>query len=172
MSTFTSPITSRNRIVLGVGAVAAVAALTLSGCSTTTEDPRNAEQSHSEANERLVRELYESNGDPAAFEELAAPDLVWDITPGFPFSGVYTGPQGVVEYFGQLMPAVDEWPTIVEDYFAAGDERVFVTGHYAPTNDGETVQIRFVHEWTVEDGVLTGMRQAADSAIARDIVDN
>jgi hypothetical protein len=39
----------------------------------------------------LIRRLYESGMAPEVNEELIAPDLVWDITPGFPYGGVYHG---------------------------------------------------------------------------------
>lgn len=36
------------------------------------------------ANTAVVRRFYESRTAPEAIAETVAPDLVWDITPGFP----------------------------------------------------------------------------------------
>ena len=43
----------------------------------------------SEENVVLVRKLYESGMDPDVVSEIVADDLVWDITPGAPWGGVY-----------------------------------------------------------------------------------
>ena len=39
----------------------------------------------------VVRRMYESKGDPAVAKDVLAPDIVRDITPGFPGGGVYHG---------------------------------------------------------------------------------
>jgi ketosteroid isomerase-like protein len=49
------------------------------------------------ANLALVRQQYAAVGDRAAAEQLLAPDVVWDITPGFPRGGIYTADTAVVE---------------------------------------------------------------------------
>ena len=49
----------------------------------------------------LIRRLYESRMAPEVTAEIMAPDLVWDITPGFPNSGVYHGWDSVPnDFFG------------------------------------------------------------------------
>ncbi|MFJ9705791.1 nuclear transport factor 2 family protein [Streptomyces sp. NPDC101234] len=122
------------------------------------------------ANTELVRRMYEANGDADVINELVSPDLAWDVTPGFPHGGVYHGSEGVFEYFGKLMPQVDSWETEVEEYHPSGEDRVFVVGHYHPTKNGKSTAVRFIHEWTVRDGKLTRMYQAADSAVAQQAV--
>ncbi|MGY4745631.1 hypothetical protein ACW9TO_47145, partial [Streptomyces sp. ATMOS53] len=37
----------------------------------------------------LVRRLYDSGMAPDVVAEVIDPDIVWDITPGFPYGGVY-----------------------------------------------------------------------------------
>jgi uncharacterized protein len=44
-----------------------------------------------------------------------------------------------------------------------------VLGHYhaTPKGEDEEVQVRFIHLWTIRDGKLAHMQQAADSAVLR-----
>lgn len=123
-------------------------------------------------NVALVRRLYEANGDPAVLEELASDDFVWDVTPGFPHGGAYHGADGVVDFFGKLLPEVDSWSVEVDEYYPAGEDRVFVVGHYQATKNGTTTPVRCIHEWIVRDGKLTRMYQAADSAVAQQVVNS
>ena len=53
----------------------------------------------------LIRRVYESRMAPEVTKEVMAPDFVWDITPGFPNSGVYHGWDSVAkDFFGRTMP--------------------------------------------------------------------
>ncbi|NEC67716.1 nuclear transport factor 2 family protein [Streptomyces sp. SID9727] len=122
------------------------------------------------SNTALVRRLCEAGGDAAVIQELTSADLLWDVTPGFPCGGVYHGVEGVFDYFGKLMPQFDSWHTEVEGYHASGDARVFVVGHYRPAKSGVSEPVRFIQQWTVRDGKLAGMSQAADSAVAQRLV--
>ncbi|MER7540630.1 nuclear transport factor 2 family protein [Streptomyces sp. NPDC097704] len=124
------------------------------------------------SNTALVRRLYEAGGDAAVIQELTSADLVWDVTPGFPYGGVYHGAEGVFDYFGKLMPQVDSWRTEVEGYHPSGDDRVFVVGHYRPAKNDVSEPVRFIHEWTVSEGKPARMYQAADSAVAQRLVNS
>jgi hypothetical protein len=118
-------------------------------------------------NVTLARRLYDSNADPAVTKEIMAPDLVWDITPGFPFGGLYHGYDSMMnDFFGSLLPLFTSFGAKAEEYHASGDDRVFVSGHYhGVTRAGETVDARFIHLWTVRDGKLARLWQAADSHV-------
>jgi ketosteroid isomerase-like protein len=122
------------------------------------------------ANTALVRRIYDSKGDPAVLEASVSDDFVWDVTSGFPDGGVYHGIEGVGDFFGSLTSHVESWYAEAEEYHPAGEDRVFVVGHYRGTNNGTTTPVRFIHEWTVSDGKLARMYHAADSAIAQQVV--
>ena len=47
----------------------------------------------------LIRQQYAKVGNRAVAEQLMAPGVVWDITPGFPLGGVYTGLDSVLGDF-------------------------------------------------------------------------
>lgn len=123
-------------------------------------------------NTALVRRLYDSGMAPEVTAEIIAPDLVWDITPGFPYSGVYHGWESVSrDFFGQLVPDYESFAAHAEQFFAADDDHVFVLGHYhAGGKAGTEADARFIHLWTIRDGKLAHLRQAADSHVVREVL--
>src|SRR6266568_1163577 len=76
----------------------------------------------------LVRRLYDSG---------MAPDLVWDITPGFPNSGVYHGWESVGrDFFGPMLPDFESFSAVAEQFYADDEGHVFAYGHYHATPKG------------------------------------
>ncbi len=130
----------------------------------------------SDVNVTLVRRLYESGMAPQVVAEIVADDLVWDITPGAPWGGVYRGwPSVNADFFGQLLPHLGSFKAHPENYYGTeGTDRVFVTGYYIAErlSGGDPVHVRFTHEWTIRDGKLAALRQTADSATLRDTIDS
>lgn len=120
------------------------------------------------ANTALVRRLYDSKGDPAVAAEVMASDIVWDVTPGFPLGGVYTGFDSVGrDFFAAVAQTWQSFYAEAEHLYGDDEGHVFALGHYnATTKDGRTVTPRFIHLWTVRDGKLARMQQAADSYVA------
>ena len=118
----------------------------------------------------LIRRVYESRMAPEVTKEVMAPDLVWDITPGFPNSGVYHGWDSVAkDFFGTPMPNIVSLGAVPENFYADDEGHVFVAGHYhAETKSGSTADVRFIHLWTVRDGKAVSMRQAADSHVLQE----
>ncbi|MFI9832428.1 nuclear transport factor 2 family protein [Streptomyces sp. NPDC051913] len=116
----------------------------------------------------LVRRLYDSGMDPDVAAEVIDPDIVWDITPGFPYGGVYRTWASVgTDFFGRLAPDFASFGGVAEEFYDAG-EHVFVRGHYhAVAKSGAESDARFIHLWTVGDGKLTQLVQAADSHVVQ-----
>jgi ketosteroid isomerase-like protein len=106
---------------------------------------------------------------PEVTSEIMSPHLVWDITPGFPCSGVYHGWDSVArDFFGRLMPEYESFYAAAEQFYADDEDHVFVVGHYHPTpKGGQEMQVRFIHLWTIRDGKLAHLQQAADSYLLR-----
>ncbi|MDT0321194.1 nuclear transport factor 2 family protein [Streptomyces millisiae] len=117
------------------------------------------------SNISLVRRIYDSEADPAVLQEVIAPDIVWDITPGFPGGGVYHGFESVGrDFFGPLFERFDALHAVGEEYYADDEGHVCALGHYhCVTKRGNSADVRFIHIWTVRDGKLTHLRQVADS---------
>ncbi len=70
------------------------------------------------------------------------------------------------DFFGSLLPSFESFGAKAEEYYATDDDHVFVFGHYhGVTKAGKTADARFIHLWTVRDGKLAHLRQAADSHV-------
>ncbi|MEU6381633.1 nuclear transport factor 2 family protein [Streptomyces sp. NPDC046909] len=120
-------------------------------------------------NVALIRRVYESGMAPEVTAEVFADDLVWDITPGFPYGGVYhTWASAGQDFFGRLAPSFEAFGAVPEEYFGDDDGHVFVSGHYhGKSKTGEEFDARFIHFWTIRDGKAVQLRQAADSYIVQ-----
>lgn len=74
------------------------------------------------------------------------------------------------DFFGRLNPVLKSFGPVTENFYGDGDH-VFVVGHYhAVAHSGAEADVRFVHEWTVTDGKLTVLRQAADSHVLQQLL--
>jgi ketosteroid isomerase-like protein len=117
-------------------------------------------------NVAVVRRMYDSKGDPAVAQQIMAPDIVWDITPGFPNGGVYHGFDSVVsDFFGPLFERFDAFYPVAEEFHADGDHVIALGYYQGLTKTGKDVQVRFIHIWTVREGKLARLQQAADSLV-------
>jgi ketosteroid isomerase-like protein len=123
------------------------------------------------SNVSLVRRLYDSGAAPEVMTQIIAPDLVWDITPGFPYGGVYHGRASMInDFFGRLAPHFDSWAAQAEQYYPSGDDTVLVLGHYHGVKGDQKADVRFIHLWTLRDGKLATLKQAADSHVAQQLL--
>jgi hypothetical protein len=83
------------------------------------------------ANIALARRLYDSGMAPEVTSEIMSPDLVWDVTPGFPNSGIYHGWESVGrDFFGSIAPSYESFYAGAEQFYADEEGHVFVYGHY------------------------------------------
>lgn len=115
----------------------------------------------------VVRRMYESKAAPGVLQEVIHPEIVWDITPGFPGGGVYNGFESVAhDFFGPLFERLETFYPVGREYYADSEDHVFAFGYYhGVIKGGNTVDVRFIHIWTVRDGKLVHLRQAADSLV-------
>lgn len=115
----------------------------------------------------VVRRLYESAGSPEVVAELMAPDIVVDITPGYPNGGIYEGFENLMrDFFGPMFELFDWMFAEADTVVADDDNQVVVFGHYrGMTKGGVPVASRFAHLWTVENGRLVRQYQTADTAV-------
>ncbi|MFD3581920.1 nuclear transport factor 2 family protein [Streptomyces sp. NPDC058683] len=120
----------------------------------------------------LVRRFYESKVAPEVFQEVMDPELVWDITPGFPGGRVYHGPESVGrDFFDPLMENFDTFYPVGEEYFADGEDHVFALGHYhTVSRRGATADARFMHLWTVRDGRFVKLQQVSDTLVVDRVI--
>ena len=117
------------------------------------------------ANIAVVRRLYEARGTPDIVKTVLAQDVRWEVVEGFPCSGVYQGLNGVFDFFTRLFSEFEDWHTEPSEIFEAGDH-VIGLGFYSARAKatGRTFKARFVHVWTMRDGVIARLQQCADTA--------
>ena len=122
----------------------------------------------------LARRLYDAGPSPEIMRELFAPDIVWDITPGFPHGGTYHGYDSTrADFFGRFGPLFASWSTEARDYYGDDENHVFVFGEYhGVTKIGKKIDVRFIHLWTVRDGKFAALTQSADSHVVQHALGN
>lgn len=91
--------------------------------------------------------------------------VTWDVTPGFPYGGIYNGLDNVVEnFFGRLASKIDTFSFIQENFYLS-ENSVLVTGYYTgrAIATGIPFKSRFVHVWTLYGEKIVAFRQTADT---------
>ena len=115
----------------------------------------------------VVARFYASRGDRTVIDAAMSQEVVWDITPGFPYGGVHRGLDAVLN--DAILPTVAQFGSfaaVPERFVDAQDGQVVVLGHYAAsTADGRAAEARFVHIWTVEDDKIVRLDQVADTLV-------
>jgi uncharacterized protein len=113
----------------------------------------------------VVRRLYEARGNPEIIRQVLAPDVRWEVVPGFPHSDVYLGLNGVFDFFTRLFSDFEDWHTEPSELFETGD-RVIAIGTYSARAKatGKSFNARFAHVWTMRNGLIARLQQCADTA--------
>ena len=145
------------RIFLALAAL--VSAVSLHAQTPGASEPRT-----------VVETVYAafSQGDMDTFAALMAPEITWNEAEGNPYADLnpYIGPEAVMS--GLMSRLVSEWQdiSVTPHEFVVEGDRVVVFGRYKETwkATGETIDIPFVHSWTVEDGTLVAFQQYTDTA--------
>jgi uncharacterized protein len=112
----------------------------------------------------VVRRLYEARGNPEIIGQVLAPDVRWEVVPGFPHSGTYLALSGVFDFFTRLFGEFEDWHTEPSEFFKTAD-RVIAVGTYSgrAKATGKSFEARFAHIWRVRDGVIVRLQQCADT---------
>jgi uncharacterized protein len=116
----------------------------------------------------VVRAMYEAmrTGDiPGALATLAA-DVEWTEAAGFPYAGTYHGRDEVLDrVFARLGGEWDGFAAVPETVIAGGDQ-VAALGTYSGTyrKTGRAFTARYVHWFTVTDGLIARFEQVCDTA--------
>ena len=112
----------------------------------------------------VVRRLYEARGNPEIIGQVLAPEVRWEVVPGFPHSGTYLALSGVFDFFTRLFGEFEDWHTEPSEFFETAD-RVIAVGTYSgrAKATGKSFESRFAHIWTVRDGVIVRLQQCADT---------
>jgi ketosteroid isomerase-like protein len=109
------------------------------------------------------------SGDRVTLRALLDENVQWHTSPGFPFSGPYTGPDAVLtDYFPQFFALVGEfferWTLVLERLIESG-ETVVAVGRWdaAHRATGAAMVIPFVHLWELTAGKITSYTLYTDT---------
>ena len=87
-------------------------------------------------NVSVVRRLYEARGNPDIIRQVLASNIRWDVTEGFPHSGVYVGVDNLLQdFFGPLFQDFETFQADGSEFFESGDH-VIALGHYSARTKG------------------------------------
>jgi len=113
-------------------------------------------------NVALIRQWYSTLD-----RSLMAPDVVWNITEGFPHGGIYQGHDAVFgEFFSRLQADFSRWGLTIDDVIDAGDIVVGLGTYQAQGRDtGIDVNVPFAHIWKIQNGKIIALRQYADTLL-------
>ena len=116
----------------------------------------------------VAEQFYASiaQGDVPAVLGLLDDAITWTEAAGFPYAGVYTGPQAVLE--GVFVRLNTEWDGFqaVPDQIVDDGETVVATGWYEGTYKAtrKPMTARFAHVMQLRDGKIVRFEQIVDSA--------
>ena len=119
---------------------------------------------------RKIKALYKAlhEKDEASIQKLLVDEPIWNVSPGFPYGGVYSGMSGVFgDFYAKLRKRYKKFGAVPETFIDGGDV-ITVLGFYKFEKPGETAleSVRFAHTWKFDmAGRIKGVWQVADSAI-------
>ncbi|MFN2372077.1 MAG: nuclear transport factor 2 family protein [Candidatus Krumholzibacteriia bacterium] len=122
-------------------------------------------------NTAIIRGIYAAfaAGDMPAVLASFDPQIRWDEAEGFPYGGLYTGPDQVLEnVFMKLGTEWEGFAALPDEYVAEGGTVVALgryQGVYKAT--GKEVAVPMAHVWKLRNGRVTEFRQHTDTAVVR-----
>jgi ketosteroid isomerase-like protein len=120
----------------------------------------------SDENVKIVRAVYDSfaAGDVDAVFAAMTPDIEWVESEGMPYGGVYHGRDAIVSnVFGPILADVEGFAAAPDEILPLDDTRVVALGRHDGRGAKGPVHARFVHIWTVTNGLVTRYQQLADT---------
>ncbi len=118
----------------------------------------------------LIETVYAgfAAGDIAKATSKMAPDIIWNEAEGNPYAdkNPYIGPDAIIGgLFSRLGGEWDGFTARPDEYVVDGD-RVVVFGRYTGTYKatGKSMDVPFVHSWTIKGGAIEAFQQYTDTA--------
>ena len=118
-------------------------------------------------NKEIIANAYQSfaDGDMPAVLGVFDENIEWTEAEGFPYGGIYTGANAIVENI--FMKLATEWEnfTVVPDEFLDAGEHIVALGNYSGTYKatGKSMKVPFAHVWTLRDGKIVKFVQYTDT---------
>ena len=119
----------------------------------------------SQKNVEMIQGAYEAfgRGDIPGLLEVLTDDVEWHSPAVLPQGIDTVGKDGVTEFFGKVAETWDDLQVEIDSLVASGD-RVCAIGRAAGELDGTRTGYRFVHAWTISDGLCARFDEYADPA--------
>lgn len=120
---------------------------------------------------RVVEGLYQAfaNKDLAGVIGLLDPEIRWREADGYPYAGIYRGPDAVkAGVFDRIIGEWSSYSTVPTEIIEQGSTVVGLgtyTGTYAAT--GKTFTCPFAHVWRVRDGRIIDFDQHTDTHLVQ-----
>lgn len=117
-------------------------------------------------NVTTVQTVYDNfgAGDVDAVFAVMTPDIEWDESEGMPYGGVYHGREAIVSnVFGPILADVESFTAVPDEILSLDENRVLALGRHGGQGANGPVRARFVHIWTVTDGLVSRYQQLADT---------
>ncbi|WP_456428159.1 nuclear transport factor 2 family protein [Rhodocaloribacter sp.] len=127
--------------------------------------------SQSPNNLDLIRAAYAAfaRGDVPAVLGLMDENIAWREAEGFPYGGLYHGPEAVLNnVFMKLGTEWEGYRAKPEEFIDGGDTCV-VLGTYSGTwlATGKRMEAPFAHVWKMRDGKAYAFRQYTDTVLVQ-----
>jgi ketosteroid isomerase-like protein len=119
----------------------------------------------SDKNVEMIEGAYAAfgRGDIPAILEVLSDDIEWHAPAVLPQGMDTVGKDGVTEFFGKVAESWGGLHVELDSIVASGD-RVCAIGRAAGELDGSHTGYRFVHAWTIDDGLCARFDEYADPA--------
>ncbi len=119
------------------------------------------------SNAKKIKAAYD---DIQTLFALMAPDVEWHEMEGFPYGGVYHGPEEILaNVFQRIGEDWDGFAAAADTILSAGDHVIsqgYYTGAFKKT--GKQMRVAFAHVFEFRDNKIVKFQQYADTALVRD----
>lgn len=123
------------------------------------------------SNLNIIQGAYEAfaKGDVPSVLGIMDANIVWKEADGFPLTGTYHGPQGVLEGVFLRLGPLWEGFTVTPQEFIDGGDTIVALGQYTGTAvaTGKPLQVDFAHIWKLQDGKVIRFVQYVDTLLAQ-----
>lgn len=119
----------------------------------------------SEENLAIVREIYRAFAEHRFPSDCLAEDFVWETHPDQPGGGTHVGREAVRSYFRDWVGGWYDVQSNVERLIDRGDDVVaLIHGSYRLSPEGQPVEGRYAHVWTIRAGKAVHARATGRSS--------
>ena len=117
----------------------------------------------SDDNAAIMQQTYEAfgRGDIPAVLSAMDENIDWTVPAVLPHAMPVENRDDVARFFQKLDATWDDFNLEIEDVCASGD-RVCMIGHAGGTLNGTPASFRFIHAWTLRDGVAVKFDEYVD----------